>query len=623
MNIQRLPFPFVPTYVSGELLLSWIMRIHALNSNSDPRETLSLLFGSATGVPSADYPCRLHRFIETTGSWGPFNTAESVARRASLFPYLTRFLGPIRQREVLTTLSGDSGGGLKVSTGLVANRFGASTLLRTCPVCTSESIRAHGSVILYCMHQLPGIGVCPIHGVPLRGHGVQSLQANRQDLRMPTCTDVKRSQVSIASPLKSSVAMRFARLSLEALESETPPVTNDVRAKTYITRLRHIGFANGRKVDWAALASALLQEYDDFNGLEFKNRLMATPLHPLRWLEDLVARPERALHPICHLTLIGYLFQDLQSYTAATRVCAPDSDANQSPRMLPKLVATADAPISPLRDMGLSCRTAARLLGISVTTAATYRRAAGIPVSERPKTVTKDVQQIALQMLSTGASVPEICKATGISVSSVYRIMRWVPEIKENRTLLRLDARVRQLRSEWLAIQRRYVSESSTELRAYLPATYMWLYRHDKEWLLQNSPPRVPRSLLLGSCGSKWTVVDADLSALLRRRYSQILPLNSSVRVSTTLLLRWTQRPTTVRNNLHKLPLVSRTIDELTESQTEFNLRRMRYARTRLLLEGYDDPSDWRVLRRSGVRGPPLQKIHTSSASISSLKRTD
>lgn len=623
MNAKPLPFPYVPTYVSGELLLSWIMRIHALNGNSDPRETLASLFGSATGIPSADLPCRLHRFVEATGSWGPFGTVESAASKASLFPYLARFLEPIRHHEALATLSGDQGGSLKVSIGLVANRFGASTLLRSCPVCASESIRTYGTTVLFRMHQLPGIGVCPLHGVPLRAHGIQSLQSNRQDLKIPKFGNDEWKRSPYASQPKSEIVMRLARLSLEALESEATPIPNRLRAETYLAQLSQVGLANGRKVDWPALAAALLREYDNFDGLDFKSRLMATQRNPLRWLKDLVGRPERALHPICHLTLIGYLFKDLRSYISATRAVATESGAAQrSPLNFP-LGAKSHMPNSPLADIGLSCRTAARLAGVSVTTAATYRRAAGLPVSDRPKTVTKDVRQIAAQMLSSGASIPETCERTGISVSSVYRLMRWVPDVNVIRNNLRFESRVTQQRSAWLNIQRQFKSACCTELRERVPATYTWLYRHDREWLVRNSPPRVLRSRPPEFYDPNWAAVDADFSALIRRHYSQLLPLTSSKRVSAALLLRWTERPTTVRNNLHKLPLVSRAINELSESQADFKRRRIGYARGRLLAEGIEAPPNWRVLRLAGVRTIPQPKVRTSRPSVSSFKHLD
>jgi len=39
----------------------------------------------------------------------------------------------------------------------------------------------------------------------------------------------------------------------------------------------------------------------------------------MRWLQDLIQRPERASHPICHLLLIGYLFETLDNFSDCLR----------------------------------------------------------------------------------------------------------------------------------------------------------------------------------------------------------------------------------------------------------------------------------------------------------------
>jgi len=277
MNTRPLPFPYIPPYVSGELLLSWVMRIHTLNSISDSRETLAALFGSTTGIPSADLPCRLQHFVTTTGTWGPFSTVASAAIRGSLFPYIARFLEPVRYRKVLTALANDQAGGLKVSIGLVANRFGASALLRSCPDCDAQSLRDHGSYVLYRMHQLPGVELCPLHGTPLHLHGQQSLQADRQDLRVLLRSprldhrigshDIEVPRPSLSREPSSQNAARFANLSLEALEADALPVPRELRAEIYLARLKQLGFANGKKVDWPAVTLAVLTEYDSFQGL--------------------------------------------------------------------------------------------------------------------------------------------------------------------------------------------------------------------------------------------------------------------------------------------------------------------------------------------------------------------
>lgn len=523
-------------------------------------------------------------------------------------------MDPVRQQRVLTALANDKAGGLKVSVGLVANRFGASALLRSCPDCDAQSLRDHGSYVLYRMHQLPGIRWCPLHVTPLLLHGQQSLQSDRQDLRVPLrnarlglgkgSRDIEFPRPSLSGDLPSRNAARLTHLSLEALEADASPVSRELRVGTYRARIEQLGLASGKRVDWPALTLAVLAEYDSFQGLEFRERLISTPNHPLRWLKDLIERPERALHPICHLILIGCLFKDLKAFIAETHATTSATKDSQPQGCPSKSTAhqRSAVPSSLLSDTRISCRRVAELAGVSVTTVASYRRSAGIPISERRKSVTEEIQQRGKELLSSGASICDTCTATAMSASSIYRLLRSLPGISAHRKISHAEIVRSQRRADWLSIQRQFTQAGSAELRRRVPATFMWLYRHDKEWLTSHSPSRLPRHLPLEAGQDKWRRVDGELSTLIREQFRRLMPLTTSGRVSTSMLLRCTSRPTTIRNNLGKLPLVKRALADCTESKEDYRCRKLAHAKKRLLSAGEDAAPDWRILRIAGIR---------------------
>lgn len=615
MSIRPLPFPYIPPYIDGELLLSWIIRIHTLNNISDPRFTLAVLFGSATGIPSADLPCRLQKFIAATESWGPFKTVAAAATASSLFPYFTRFLDPQRYHGVLAALSGARANGLKLGIGLVANRFGASAYLRSCPDCDAKSLQQNGCYVLYRIHQLPGVSVCTLHGRSLRLHGLQSLQSNRQALREPLRGDHPINRVngdivtldpaySCSGASLNQVSERFAFLSREALEAASLPIPFELRSNTYLNQLRRRGLASGQKVDWAALNLEILAEYDDFRALEFRERLMSTPRHPLRWLKDLITRPERALHPICHLLLIGLLFKDLKSFLAATCDLSAKGTDTTLKRSTPNAPAPSaqDSLASLLADTEISCRSIAQLTGLSVTTVVAYRRTAGFPIMERRKTITKAKQQAAIHLLASGASISKACIASGMSASSMYRLLKMKPHIITQRNGIKNEKLKALHRADWLTVQLRRSTAGTTELRGIMPATYMWLYRYDKAWLTMNSPKRKPCERSQEFSRSKWNQLDSVLSPWIRSQVLQLMPLTASPRISRSMLLRWTRRPTTIRNNLHKLPKLARTIAEFSESQDDFRRRKLEHAKAKLQAAGDSNPPAWRILQLAGLR---------------------
>jgi hypothetical protein len=245
VTMKPCSFPYVPKYIEGELLFSWVSRLHFLNARGNPRQTLAELFGSRTGIPSADIPCRLNAFINCTALWGPFVSPEAVAITATLFPYYGLFLTPERYQWALNALKEDRADGLKLAIGMVANGFGASTMLRSCWACDQNCMDQNGCVVLYRAHQLPGMLICPIHGESLCQHMLQSRQSHRQQLVVPAREPFDRSICVEKQPLQ-----RIATLSSEALASSPTGLTAATRCQTYMQGLTMHGFSLNGRVDW-------------------------------------------------------------------------------------------------------------------------------------------------------------------------------------------------------------------------------------------------------------------------------------------------------------------------------------------------------------------------------------
>jgi hypothetical protein len=351
--VNSCSFPYVPQYIEGELLFSWVSRLHFLNARANPRQTLSELFGSGTGIPSADMPCRLQTFVGRTAGWGPFASADAAAISATLFPYYSLFLTPERYQKSLDALRKDRADGLKVAMGIVSNGFGASTTLRSCWTCDHDCMDRHGCSVLYRMHQLPGMLICPIHGEPLCQHLLQSRQPHRQQLIVPVREPFNRSV-----HVENLCLQRIAALSSEALTTAPTGLTSATRSQAYMRRLVEHGFLLDGRVDWRALAKAVQEEYGDFVGLPFRPRLMSSERFPLRWLYDLCRRPDRSLHPLCHLLLIGLLFGSVHNFVsfAAQPAASQAIGIRSNQRDNTRNKAHSDAVYALLANQALTCR---------------------------------------------------------------------------------------------------------------------------------------------------------------------------------------------------------------------------------------------------------------------------
>jgi transposase len=592
-------FPYVPKYVEGELLFSWVSRLHFLNARGTCRETLAELFGSRTGIPSADMPCRLNTFVDRTALWGPFGSPEAVAVSATLFPYYGLFLTPERYQKALEAMKGERADGLKLAMGIVANGFGASTMLRSCGACDKNCMERNGCVVLYRMHQLPGMLVCPIHGEPLRQHLLQSRQSHRQQLFVPG-----REPFDQPNFFERQHLQRIAALSSEALITAAIGLTAATRSQTYMRGLATHGFLLNGRVDWSALANAVRCEYGDFIGLPFRNRLLSSERFPVRWLYDLCRRPARSQHPLCHLLLIGLLFGSVRNFVStAVRPTDPEQlicDRRQQDFNHGR--AKTDAIRALLTNRTLTCRKVAFEVGVSTTTVVLWRRELGIPINERRKSITDLKLEEARQLLADGKSCTTAAAITGLSLSSVNRILRTFAGLRGARKSERNTTDLLRNRTQWLNAQASNPAAGVKALRIVVGAAYTWLYRHDRDWLRANTAAKLHNIAQRRDSRVDWPQRDRTLANAVTAEVARIHFSKTNVRISATRLLRATGMDASSRRNMERLPMLKLAIAKHAEDDEAFYKRRRALAQAELVKKGYAEPAEWRIQHVSGIR---------------------
>lgn len=117
---------------------------------------------------------------------------------------------------------------------------------------------------------------------------------------------------------------------------------------------------------------------------------------------------------------------------------------------------------------------------------------------------------------------------------------------------------------------------SRTELRIQLPSVYTWLYRHDKQWLFNNLPPKMKR----GSNNQKrvdWARRDEELSELIEKEAELIKTREGKLqRVTISIIGKQLGASSLLEKNLNHLPLCRDKLQNITESIEEFQMRRLK-----------------------------------------------
>lgn len=605
---------YAPELLPDELFYSWLARLAHLNAMGSPRECLMRIFCTNSITPSVDLPTRLLAAQHQLDGCSPFKTLDELLEGGTLLPYHRPFLNPAAYSRVREILIHGDGKGLKTLMGRVANRFGAHPPLRSCPSCLTDSIDRHGSFYWMRRHQLPGVTCCSVHGFPLQGLSPEA-RTHRQRLVLPVAVG--------QSPglMKASAGqLRFAELSEEVVSATMPVLDPHYRSVTYQTAARALGFVKRRsRVDFAELASSVRRHFENFEGFEHQDRLLASATTPLGWLRPLLERPERSLHPICHLLLIEFLFGSAAAFRTAYAAHVTGStspflailarpDLSQStPARLP---ANHEA---ELRDASMSCRQVAALTGHSVTTIVAWRRTHAIPIRERRKSLNPTKVAQVLRALASESSLHSVAERAGVSLSSVYRILTEHPTVRQSRHDQANASQKTLRRRRWSTTLQSCLDHEDGRVlaaRTKAGADYAWLYRHDRAWLLATTraTPRLARA----SLRVDWARRDAQLSHLLLQQVDLLRAEHPPRRLTKTRLLR-VLGDAMVRRNLHNLPNVSAHLSQVIESAHAFGVRRIEYALAALTSSG-QDLLLWRVKRLAGLRvWSPALTVHANS----------
>lgn len=570
-SIEPLTLAYVPAILPDELLYSFLGRLCLLNAIKEARDQMRKIFGTTRVLPCIDMPTRIGTLLERLGNSSPWPSSDELIEHSTILPYYRPFLPPDRYARARKILIHGPGGSLKTMMGLVANGFGASPPLRYCTMCHTEAKAKYGMPYWLRAHQLPGVTTCYIHGLDLVVyHATRVGFTTRQFILPPGLTD----SICIEADLHSEQCS-FAAISNKLLHAELPAISPDVRTASYRSAIESAGFTKQGHLDYDALAQELRRYYASFAGYLHQNRLLSSNTNPLAWIRNVVDRSNRASHPICHLMLIKFLFGNLENFIDMTRIHAcKDGSKKYTTSHESQVDCSHHLLEGALINRTLSCRDISSRFSLSIHAIIKMRLQRNIPVVVRPKKINDELLHRITSMLAENSSPATTAEAFGVSICSIYRILAGSLELLNKRSQYSFEKKLTEHRSIWSNTFNSISNPSIKSARILAKATYMWLYRNDREWLsryritqpIKNSTPRV-----------KWDERDLAYCKVIQIFVSSFKSQDKRSRVSKSMLLRIVGE-SSVRKNIEKLPKLKIIIDSLVESQFEFQCIKIKKA---------------------------------------------
>lgn len=491
---SRLPDPsrqylHTSDWLPGETLFSLCSREHVLSGARLSRITTLRLFGDSRLGAGHDVPARLEHFIQVTqGQYG--TTAWQICREHTLLPFYLSWRTPEDQRQVIARVSGHCAGSVKSVLGLPASQFGAQHPLKLCPQCVQVDQATFGTAYWHLDHQLPAVWICPIHRCLLRQCRLKRLGVGRFLWCLPSVDESIPMEDDPAGVAASWVD--FGHLVLEAVHELHATRIDYTRLHgVYVQALYERGLMKGSN---SFCICEITKQYLVFlDGLHLNSKLGALPTTTMdcgHYLANVLYPGHVSRHPLRHLLFIHWLFGDWPSFWSAYNANRTQSNAHLSastPQSAPSSATTIQALAIDLVAQGKSASEVARTCSVDVHTVQSWAAKAGIAVCVRRTALRSAI----IKSLRQGRTKEWVARQHEVSIQTITRLLRSEVDLHAQwREALWQRARS-QARTQWLRHRKSHPTSGNKQLRMLDPAIYAWLYRHDRQWLCENSAAHV------------------------------------------------------------------------------------------------------------------------------------
>lgn len=553
------------TWLPDETLFSLVSRLDSLWGAGDPRRTAQMLFGGRRAGVHHDLPGSLHEFERRTQ--GRLGSATEVALTKTSLTFYRRFLSEQFEQKIVAEMSHGGVSHLKYRLGLLTSRFRAHHPLKACLSCVEEDCERHGWAYWHVNHQHPGVWWCSEHRESLRESVLKSTGVQRFGWCLPASEKLRAVIDSEPSPrtLEGEAVERFARL-INAVVVDIAAGRIDVARlhSLYQRRLHERALMRSGRFLWSDICQSFLAHAAALRVIPEMRAFGLTPQELKGQLDRLLRPPRSGTHPLWHLVLIDWLFDDYQNFIVEWRKVGSarlESLASEHPVKASGNADPRRAKLLELIDINAtSMRAAAAAVGVDTSTAMAWAASAGVVTRRRSKVLTSERRAFLESKLRDGADKADAAKAVRVSVATVTRTLLTTPGLHDRWEAARERHARSKHRQIWRMLCARHADAGTKIVRSMATATYAWLYRNDRDWLRQHSPERQTKRSL-GVSPAVWHERDARLQLAIQQAALHLARDKGCKRIYLWMLYQAVPDLRPMLSRLAHLPLTKRCIE--------------------------------------------------------------
>jgi hypothetical protein len=626
--------PFFPDPYPDELLYSVFSRYHLWSGNMNYKETQNDLFGNHSAKPIFDLPSRIDALVKQLPI-GANYSSEGFIYNNTLYPYYAVFLPPERADQVLAEMKGDHGGSIHMRIGIMAGGICSISGLRYCPTCLKDDYETYGEVYWHRTHQAPGVFVCPKHslyliskclecGENLSNSHIQEYKA--LDIHCSQGHDLRTTSINYPTD-----ELNHLKLSLLLLAKDIDYILKNNLKFSNLNRLRETYISLLQRMQLASVSgSVYLRELVEQFSLKLTPELLSCVESKLdlyddhSWLATALRKPRKVIHPIRHLLIIQFLSGSVESFIPNLNFEYKPFGNGPWPCLNPvayhfKKDVVSDLKITRCTDTSLPVGTFKCKCGFI------YSRRGPDQVKEDRYRVGRiksfgSVWEKRLQKLATGGQLglrgmaremqadPGTVKkyiekldlrAEYLNVAKKTSIIE--SSIPNNNDMPQTQMQILEIRRHtMLTVINEADMLSRTQIRNRIPGIFIWLYRHDREWLNSILPPPVNRRVSQNS-RVDWEKRDQFLCQKVKEAATKLLLTDEKpVRITLSKVGRSIKELAVLEKHLDRLPRTKAMLETVVESVDDFEIRRIKWIIRELNNQGHG-VVEWKVIRYAGL----------------------
>lgn len=475
--------------MTGETLYSWCARYHRLAGNRLAVHSAKQLFGASVAGLLHDLPSNLDDFVARTN--GRFGDARSLALERTLLGFFAPFKPVEGISKAIDAMKSQSVARLKFLLALPPSRVTASHPLKACPDCIQQDIDRFGWPLWHLEHQWPSVWICRQHATWLQRSNVKvkgrlyHQWLLPDDVRDDHWLDVDET-VTWARPLLERLVAMTAGLMAE-------PDLNLDRQQLRLSYLAGIKRFGLLRTKGAVRLTEVREEFlyqarglEKLPGFEFVEQVHE---RDGGFLGALLRFVRGHKHPVKHLLAMAFLFRDWYDFreTYSSMALSPiwrrsplAASSHQDPRRLAlaQLVAIE----------GVTVAEAARQLAVDFDTAIYWAKRDGVPYRRRPRAIRPEMVPDLIHMLMKGVPPAEAAMRSGLPKEAVTTFLKSHQDVRDQVLAIQEERQRDQYRTQLQRTIMENPGVTRAQLRRLPKSGYLWLYRHDREWLAANLP---------------------------------------------------------------------------------------------------------------------------------------